>query len=90
MTQTKGPVEQALEQLLIREFAPSELKIFNQSHHHASHASSPGTGESHFLVHIKSDQFAGLPPVRQHQLVMRAAAELLKNDIHALSLKTSA
>ena len=49
---------------------PTRLDVVNESHLHAGHSSSPGTGESHFRVLIVSDAFAGksrvdAPPDRQ-------------------------
>jgi len=39
--------------------SPTRLDVVNESHLHAGHASSPGTGESHFRVLIVAEAFAG-------------------------------
>jgi acid stress-induced BolA-like protein IbaG/YrbA len=42
----------------------------------------------HFEAVIVSSLFRGLPKVRQHQLVYKALGERMREDIHALSMKT--
>lgn len=69
---------------------PTRLDVINESHMHAGHRSSPGTGESHFRVLIISQKFAGKSRVERHRMVN----EVLKGDvggaIHALALATYA
>jgi acid stress-induced BolA-like protein IbaG/YrbA len=42
----------------------------------------------HFEATIVSRAFEGLPRVRQHQLVYQALGERMREEIHALSMKT--
>ena len=69
---------------------PLRLDIVNESHLHAGHHSSPGTGDSHFRVVIVSPDFVGLPRVARHRLVNQALSHLLGKPIHALALETLA
>lgn len=48
-----------------------------------------GDGD-HYKARIVSAAFAGLPRVRQHQLVNKALADLLAGPLHALALETAA
>lgn len=48
-----------------------------------------GDGD-HYKARIVSEQFKGLPRVRQHQLVNKALADVLGGELHALALETSA
>ena len=48
-----------------------------------------GDGD-HYKAKIVSAAFAGLPRVRQHQLVNKALADVLGGALHALALETSA
>lgn len=48
-----------------------------------------GDGD-HYRARIVSTAFAGLPRVRQHQLVNKALADVLGGTLHALALETSA
>lgn len=47
------------------------------------------TGDGHhFEALIVSRHFEGLRPVQRHQLVYRALGERMREEIHALSMKT--
>ncbi len=52
-----------------------------------THLEVKGDG-AHFEALIVSPQFAGLPRVRQHQLVYRALGDRMRVEIHALSMQT--
>ncbi len=54
---------QRLRERLVREFAPLELLIEDESHLHAGHAGAAG-GASHFRVRIVAQAFGGLAPRR--------------------------
>jgi BolA protein len=77
---------QLLRDRLVREFAPLELVIEDESHLHAGHAGAAG-GASHFRVRIVAQAFAGLKPLARHRLVYAAVAELIPNEIHALVIE---
>lgn len=46
-----------------------------------------GDGQ-HFFATIVSSEFEGLPRVRRHQRVYQALGERMREEIHALSMKT--
>jgi acid stress-induced BolA-like protein IbaG/YrbA len=52
-----------------------------------THLEVRGDG-AHFEAVIVSPAFAGLSRVRQHQLVYGALGERMREEIHALSMKT--
>jgi acid stress-induced BolA-like protein IbaG/YrbA len=52
-----------------------------------THLSVQGDG-AHFEAVIVSPSFAGLSRVRQHQLVYAALGDRMREEIHALSMKT--
>ena len=52
-----------------------------------THLEVRGDG-AHFEAVIVSPAFAGLTRVRQHQLVYGALGERMREEIHALSMKT--
>ena len=60
--------------------------MINESHLHAGHRNSPGTGESHFRVLIVSPLFAGKSRLQRHRLVNETLAAELKGKVHALAL----
>ncbi len=76
---------QAIELALVS-LSPTVLNIQDESHKHAGHAGAQD-GRGHFKLLIVSEQFTGLSMLKRHQLVYQALAELLKTDIHALSIQ---
>lgn len=61
------------------------IELIDDSHQHAGHAGARD-GRGHFRLRIVAGAFAGLPPLQRHQLVYRALDELMRSDIHALSI----
>lgn len=61
------------------------VELIDESHRHAGHAGARD-GRGHFRLRIVSDAFAGLRPLQRHQLVYRSLGELMRTDIHALSI----
>ena len=81
-------VDDIIKQKLTEAFTPEKLDVVNESHLHAGHAGSPGTGSSHFRVTIVSARFDGLSRVDRHRLINEALATELAGPVHALALKT--
>lgn len=44
--------------------------------------------QDHYSLEISSESFKGLPLIKQHKLVKNALSELLKKDLHAITIKT--
>lgn len=80
-------VEAAMRTKLTAAFSPAKLEIINESHLHHGHHGSPGTGESHFRVHIVAEGFAGKSRVERHRLVNDVLRDELAGPIHALAIK---
>jgi BolA protein len=74
-----------IRQILTARLAPVELVIRDDSAAHAGHAGAREGG--HFSVLVVSEQFAGRTRMQRHQLVYEAVAELMRTDIHALSIQ---
>ena len=83
-------LETRMREKLMVALRPTRLDVVNESHLHAGHGSSPGTGESHFRVLIVSGAFAGKTPVERHRMVNEALASELKGGVHALAIKACA
>jgi stress-induced morphogen len=79
-------IETSIREKLAQAFAPAELQVVNDSHRHAGHHASPGTGESHFSVTVVSEAFAGKSRLERHRMVNAALAEELAGRVHALSV----
>ena len=78
--------ETSIKEKLASAFAPAELKVINDSHRHAGHASSPNSGQSHFSVVVVSPAFSGKSRLERHRLVNAALAEELAGGVHALAI----
>ncbi|MGA8688536.1 MAG: BolA family protein [Methyloceanibacter sp.] len=79
-------VEESIREKLARAFAPTELEVVNDSHRHAGHRSSPGTGESHFSVAVVSAAFVGKSRLERHRMVNAVLANELAGSVHALAI----
>ena len=66
-------------------FSPDELEIADEGRFHVGH---PGArdGRGHFKVYIVSKRFVGTNPLERHRMVYEALDDMMKSDIHALSL----
>lgn len=81
-------VDERIETKLREALQPTRMEVLNESGHHAGHASSPGTGSSHYAVTVVSPLFEGLARVERQKLVYRLLAEELAGPVHALALTT--
>jgi stress-induced morphogen len=79
-------VEDVIKEKLRAAFAPDEIQVVNDSHRHAGHGSSPGTGESHFSVLVVATAFAGKSRLDRHRMVNAALAAELAGPVHALAI----
>lgn len=83
-------LETRMREKLMVALRPTRLDVVNESHLHEGHASSPGTGESHFRLLIVSDAFAGKSRLERHRLVNELLDDELKGGVHALAVKACA
>lgn len=76
-----------IEEKLTKAYAPSHLRVINESHKHKGHAGDDGSGESHFLLEIASDFFNDLNRVDAQRHIYKTIDHEMKTQIHALSIK---
>jgi len=74
-----------IEQRLRAALEPQRLTVVDDSAAHADHAGAREGG--HFTVHIVSGAFTGKTPIQRHRLVNTAVADLMRQEIHALSIR---
>lgn len=79
-------IEQELKDILEKNIDNEIIEVVNESHLHAGHAGSPGTGQSHFRILIVSDLFENQSRVVRHRLVNQCVEPLFDKGLHALSL----
>jgi BolA protein len=78
-------VKDEMEARLSAAFAPTELRVENESHRHAGHAGDDGSGESHFRILIRAPALAGMSRVARHRAVHAALGDLTVR-VHAIAL----
>ena len=81
IAEIKARLEQAL--------SPTHIDIIDESHLHAGHAGA-ASGAGHFSVTVISDKFAGKSAIQRHRMVYLAVDDLMRSEIHALSINAIA
>ena len=71
---------------LTARFAPSVLRIADESAHHAGHAGAAPGGETHYAVLLVSEAFAGQSRVARSRAVHDLLAGEFASGLHALAL----
>ena len=83
-------VAKEIELRLVEAFAPTNLEIINDSHHHAGHSGDDGSGESHFTVVIEAPAFASMSRLARQRAVIAALGDIVGQRVHAVAIKASA
>ncbi len=81
MTDRVALIERRLRDAL----TPEALEIIDDSAAHAGHAGAREGG--HFTVRVVAAAFAGKTPIQRHRLVNAAVTDLMRREIHALSIQ---
>lgn len=66
---------------------PEQIKDYIQSGLDCTHVEVDGDGQ-HFSAVIVSNAFAGKRLIQRHQLVYAALGDRMRQEVHALSMKT--
>ena len=80
------PVEQAMRERLAT-LDPAKLDLRDESGQHAGHAGARPSGGSHWQLTIVSEAFRGKTAMARHRMVYEALGDLMKHDIHALTIR---
>ncbi len=75
---------------LTEAFAPTDLKVVDESHLHKGHAGHRPGGESHFRVKIAAAAFAGKTRLATHRMVYDVLADEIAGGVHALAIEAKA
>jgi BolA family transcriptional regulator, general stress-responsive regulator len=76
-----------LTRVLTAVFAPTLLRVTDDSAQHAGHAGAASGGQTHYSVLIVSDRFAGMTRVARSRAVHEALAAEFAAGMHALALR---
>jgi len=75
---------------LRKAFAPSSLRVEDESHHHEGHTGHRPGGETHFRLYIVSEAFRGKSRLERHRMVNSALSGELAGGVHALAIHAAA
>ena len=75
-----------IENRLREAFTPQKIEVRDDSHRHAGHEGAK-SGGGHFTVTIVSPHFQGKNAVQRHQMIYQALGDMMKKEIHALSIQ---
>lgn len=85
---TGSTLEALLRQRLLP-LAPTRIELIDDSALHAGHEGAR-SGGGHYRLLVVSSAFAGKSTVSRHRMVYDALGELMRREIHALSIKSLA
>jgi len=71
---------------LRQELSAESVEIEDQSHLHVGHAGA-ASGGGHYQVTVVASCFKGLNTLARHRLIYDALNDLMKKEIHALSIQ---
>ena len=70
--------------------APTAIELIDDSEAHRGHAGHDERGESHFSLTIESAAFTGKSRVERQRLVYAALGDLMRERVHALTIRATA
>jgi BolA protein len=85
-----GPVAAEMLRRLNSSLAPTRIELVDDSEQHRGHGGYNRAGESHFSLRIESPAFAGKTRVERQRMVYAALGDLMRERVHALSIKAVA
>ena len=67
-------------------FAPTSLRVEDESHQHEGHAGHRPGGQTHFRVYIVAETFRGKSRIERHRMINTTLAHELEGGVHALAI----
>jgi BolA protein len=75
--------------LRLAALSPESMEVIDESGQHIGHEGAKGGG-GHYQVILISPRFRGVALPARHRMVYDALGPMMKNEIHALSIKAYA
>jgi BolA protein len=88
--QKTGPVAAEMLRRLNSALNPTATELVDDSEQHRGHGGYNPAGESHFSLRIESPAFAGKSRVERQRMVYAALGDLMRERVHALSIRANA
>ncbi len=70
----------------LAQLQPESIEITDESALHAGHAGAR-SGGGHYRLHIVASAFCGLATLERHRLVHSTLGDLMRGNIHALTIR---
>jgi BolA protein len=86
MTTRTEQIEERLRSI----FAPTALKVMDDSSKHVGHAGARPEGQTHYSVEIIAEAFRGKSRVESHRMVYDALNGMFEEGLHALAISAKA
>ena len=71
-------------------FAPTSLRVVDESHQHEGHAGHRPDGQTHYRIYIVAEAFREKSRVDRHRMINQTLAGELAGGVHALAIHASA
>jgi len=84
-----GPVATEMLRRLNSALSPTSIELIDDSEQHRGHGGYNPAGESHFTLNIESARFEGRSRVERQRMVYAALGDLMRERVHALSMRAS-
>jgi BolA family transcriptional regulator, general stress-responsive regulator len=84
-----GPVATEMLARLNSALSPTAIELIDDSEQHRGHGGYNPAGESHFSLAIESAAFAGKSRVERQRMVYAALGDLMRERVHALSIRAT-
>ena len=88
--QKTGPVATEMLSRLNSALSPTRIELIDDSEQHRGHGGYNPAGESHFSLRIESPAFAGKGRVERQRMLYAALGDLMRERVHALSIRATA
>lgn len=88
--QKTGPVATEMLARLNSALSPTRVELIDDSEQHRGHGGYNPAGESHFSLRIESEAFSGKNRVQRQRMVYAALGDLMRERVHALSIRATA
>lgn len=79
-------IAEAIKTKLYEALNPESLSVIDESHKHASHYEDARTGETHFLIKIRSSSLDEFTTFQKHKKIYTILNEEIAK-IHAISIR---
>jgi BolA protein len=88
--QRTGPVATEMLARLNSALSPTRIELADDSEQHRGHGGYNSAGESHFSLSLESPAFTGKSRVERQRMIFSALGDLMKERVHALSIRATA